>query len=208
MRQKSYLYTLLAAFLLTGNLLQAQEGEMKATISYAPAMPVGSFSDHINKTSLNGWNVNLQYGISDKFSIGGGAGFNDFYKKYPRQVYKTGEGSDISAVLTNSVQVIPVTVNARYHFMPESKVQPYAGINIGANIILYEQLLGEYSNDSKSAVGFTGSPVAGVFIPFSKTGLTGIDFGAAYNYMPFKYGDINGLDNLSLRLGISFPLRN
>lgn len=199
---------MLTVGLLTGSLLQAQEGEMKAIISYSPAIPLGSFTDHIDKVSLNGWNVNLQYGISDKFSIGGGIGFNDFYKKYPRQVYKTVEGSDISAVLTNAVQVIPITVNARYHFMPESRVQPYAGLNVGASIIMYDQLLGEYSNNNKSAVGFTGSPGAGVFIPFSRTGLAGIDFGAAYNFMPFKYGDINGLDNLSLRLGISFPLRN
>src|SRR5690606_31898677 len=103
----------------------AQQGKAIMNINYSVNTPAGSFkSDVVGKTSLRGWNASVLYGLSNNFSLGAQAGFNDFSEKYPRKVYDTKDGA-ISAVLTNSVQTIPIQVKAKYNFLPGAVVQPY-----------------------------------------------------------------------------------
>src|SRR4051812_6290532 len=78
----------------------AQKGVLQMNINYATAFPTGSFKNEISSNSFRGWNANVMYGINDKISVGVGAAFQDFYKKYPRATYKTTDGGEISAVVT------------------------------------------------------------------------------------------------------------
>src|SRR5438067_5072290 len=117
---------------------QAQERELQLDINYAIGIPSSSFkTDAVDKTSFRGWTANAMYNLSDKISIGLGIGYQDFYQKYPRAVYKTAEGGEVSAVITNSIQTIPVLAQVQYRFLPNGMVQPYVGVGAGANFVTF-----------------------------------------------------------------------
>lgn len=187
--------------------VQAQKGLTKLDLSYNIALPTGDFKNTaVSNTSYRGFQASVLYGINYKLSIGLGTGFQDFYQKYPRRVYKLSDGSDASAVLTNSVQIIPVLATAKYSFTPEAAVQPYAALGLGGNLITYHQLLGEFGNQ-QAKVGFAARPEAGLYVPFKKDGVSGFTLGASYNIMPFKELGGSNLNNLGLHAGVSIPLR-
>lgn len=184
---------------------QAQQGVTKLNIGYNIASPLGSFKDEVGKTSFRGWTANVLYGVTDKISVGLGTGYQDFYEKHPRSTYKLVEGGDVSAVVSNSIQVVPILATGQYNFIPNGVVQPYAGVGVGGNIVFYRQFLGEFSN-SKTKFGFAVRPEAGVYIPFGKNSRTGITVNANYNYMPFDYNGVKQLSNWGGGVGVKFPI--
>jgi outer membrane protein W len=186
---------------------KSQERELQLDVNYAIGIPAGSFkSDLVDKTSARGWTANLMYNATNKLSVGLGFGFQDFYQKYPRAVYKLEEGGEVSAVLTNSIQTIPLLAQVQYRFLPGKTVQPYVGIGVGGNMIVYDQYLGEFEN-SKSSFKFAARPEAGVFIPFRREGPAGLHVFGAYNYMPYNTNGIDNLNNWGAGIGVKFPIR-
>ena len=184
----------------------AQQQKLTMNINYGINTPTGNFkSDLVNKTSFSGWNANILYGVTDKLSLGIEAGFADYYQKFPRQLYNT-KGGTISAVLTNSIQTVPLMIKGRFNLAPSSVVQPYVGVGAGGNFVSYNQYLGEFAS-SKSGIYFAASPEAGFMIPFSKHGASAFTAGAKYNFMPFTYGDAKNLNNWGVYAGIKFPLK-
>lgn len=206
---KRSVFILFATVLSAGiiSTASAQQGITMININYSVNTPSGSFkSDVASKTSLRGWNLSVLYGLSNKFSIGAQAGFNDFSEKFPRTVYDT-KGGAISAVLSNSVQTIPIQVKAKYSFIPNAPVQPYVAAGIGGNIATYNQYIGEFSNIGTTKFGFAATPEAGVSIPFGKNSVSGITLGANYNYMPFSYQGVKNFNNWGVFAGIKFSLK-
>lgn len=186
---------------------RAQERGLQLDINYGIGIPGKSFKeDAVDKTSFRGYTANLMYNITDKISVGVGTGFQDFYQKYPRAVYKLEEGGEVSAVLTNSIQTIPILARVQYQFMPGKTIQPYVGVGVGGNMIVFDQYLGEFDN-STSDFKFTARPEAGLFIPFRKNGPAGINIFGAYNYMPYKTNGVDDLSNWGAGVGIKFPIR-
>ena len=184
----------------------AQQQKLTMNINYAVNTPVGSFkSDLVNKASFRGWNANILYGVTEKLSLGLEAGFNDYYQKYPRQVYDI-KGGTISAVLTNSIQTVPLMIKGRFNLASSGIVQPYIGVGAGGNFVSYNQYLGEFAS-GKSGIYFAASPEAGIMIPFSKHGASAFTAGAKYNFMPYTYGDAKNLNNWGVYAGIKFPLK-
>jgi opacity protein-like surface antigen len=186
---------------------KSQERELQLDINYAIGIPAGSFkSDLVDKTSSRGWTANIMYNATNKVAVGLGFGFQDFYQKFPRAVYKLEEGGEVSAVLTNSIQTIPVLAQVQYRFLPGKAVQPYVGLGLGGNIIVYDQWLGEFEN-SKSSFKFAARPEAGLFIPFRPQGPAGIHLFGAYNYMPYNKDGVDNLNNWGAGIGVKFPIR-
>ncbi|GAA4745219.1 outer membrane beta-barrel protein [Flavisolibacter ginsenosidimutans] len=204
--KKSKIIFLSVLGLFATSLVQAQKGETKLDISYNVAVPAGSFKSLVPSTSYRGFQGSVLYGVSDKLSVGFGTGFQDFYQKNSRQTYKFSDGSDVSAVLTYSIQTIPVLAQAKYSFTPGAAVQPYAALGVGGNVIAYNQLLGEFGGQ-QTKFSFAARPEAGLFVPFKKGGESGFTLGASYNVMPFNQDDFKNLNNLGVHAGISVPLR-
>lgn len=187
----------------------AQQGELRLTASYSIAIPMGSFKDNVvSKTSFRGADVNILYGITPQLSVGLTTGYQDFYEKYPRQVYKLEDGSDISAVISNSVQQIPLLATARYDFTTTGMIRPYALAGVGGQVILNRQFLGEYTNDNTNKISFAARPEVGIYIPFGKESHTGINLGAYYNYISYNKGGTDNMNSVGIKLGIGFPMRN
>ncbi|MGZ5287086.1 MAG: hypothetical protein ACXWV0_05040 [Flavisolibacter sp.] len=187
---------------------QAQlKGETKFNIRYNVGVPAGSFKEQLSETSFRGLNGSILYGLTDKLSIGFATGFQDFYQKTPRQLYKLEDGSDLSAVRTHSIQSIPLLVQTKYQFSQGKAIQPYVALAAGGNIISYADMLGEFVNEQDAAFGFVARPEAGVLIPFGKTKSSGITLGATYNFMPFKAGAFTNMNHIGLHAGVSIPMR-
>ena len=206
MKTSYKIIAVLMAGLFMASMAQAQEGRLTLNLNYSVNTPVGDFKDFVNKTSYRNWAGSLLYNINDKLAVGLGTGFQDFYQKYPRQVYKLADGSDISAVVSNSVQAVPLLAQVQYNFTPNATIQPYVSVGVGGNMILYRQYIGEFGN-SKNKFGFAARPEAGVYIPFRKGGPSGITLRADYNYMPVEYNDLKGMDNWGAGIGVKFPLQ-
>lgn len=195
----------LFVFILSFSSLQAQKGKTSVGFDYTVALPMGTFKDHVSATSFRGVQASVLYGISNGFSIGFGTGFQDFYQKNPRQLYKLSDGSDISAVVTHSIQTIPLLAEAKYQFAYGAAVQPYVALGVGGNLISYSQLLGEFGG-VQTKFGFAARPEAGLAVPFRKNGTAGLTLGASYNIMPFNMDDFNDLNHLGLHAGVRLPL--
>jgi len=195
-----------ALFLVTAAQAQ-KKGEAKLDLQYNVALPMGSFKEIISETSARGMKASILFGITNQLSIGLGTGFQDFYQKNPRQLYKFDDGSDLSAVRTYSIQTIPILAQAKYQFTPGAAVQPYAALGVGGNLVTFNDMLGEFSLEQKSKFGFAARPEAGIYIPFRKGGETGFTLGASYNIMPFETSDFSNLNNLGIHAGVSIPLK-
>jgi len=199
----------LVACLAVNSAYAQQDGVLKLRLDYAPGIPLGSFkTDVVNQTAWRGYSGDLMYYINDRWAVGGATGFHDFYQQYPRQVYKGADGSDVSAVLTNSIQTVPILAKGQFSFVGGTHtVKPYVALGVGGNFITYRQFVGEYDS-GKDAFGFAASPELGVNIAFGPwPSSAGINIGAAYNYMPFNYAGINNLNNLAVKLGVNIPFR-
>lgn len=186
-----------------------QKGILKLDLSYNYSLPLGSFkNDIISNASPRGASGAFMYGINNKWSAGIQIGYQDFYQKYPRDLYKTNDNEVTSAVLTNSIQQIPLL--AKGVFKPlggtQSFVQPYISAGAGISMIDFKQYLGEFGNSSTSG-SFTAQGGVGVMVPFSKGGASGFSVGADYNYVSYKKFDYGNMNNLSFHAGVHFPLR-
>lgn len=186
---------------------KAQERVLQLDVNYSIGIPGSTFkSGAVEKTSTRGWTANLMYNVTNNISLGAGFGFQDFYQKFPRAVYKLEEGGEVSAVMTNSIQTIPILAQVQYRFLPGKAIQPYVGLGVGGNMVVYDQYLGEFEN-SKSDFKFAARPEVGLFIPFRPQGPAGIHLFGAYNYMPYKEMGVDNLSNWGAGLGVKFPLR-
>ncbi len=200
--------SILFLILFSAFAAQAQlKGETKFNIRYNVGLPTGSFKEQLSENSFRGLNGSILYGLSDQLSIGFATGFQDFYQKTPRQLYKLEDGSDISAVRTHSIQSIPLLVQTKYQFSQGKAIQPYVALAAGGNIISYADLLGEFVSEQDAKFGFVARPEAGVLIPFGKTKASGITLGASYNIMPFKTGSFNNMNHIGVHAGVSIPMR-
>lgn len=186
---------------------QAQERELQLDINYGIGIPSSSFkTDAVDKTSFRGWTANAMYNINNTISVGLGVGYQDFYQKYPRAVYKMAQGQEISAVISNSIQILPILAQVQYRFMPHSMIEPYIGVGAGANFVTFDQYLGEFGS-STSDVKFAVRPEVGLFVPFRKDGPAGIHLFGDYNYLPYKMNGVDNLSNWGAGIGVKFPIR-
>lgn len=187
--------------------VHAQQGEVKMNFNYGISFPTGSFHQFIKNTSFNGFEGSFLYGVNKNVSLGLASGYNEFYQKYPRQIYKTAGGDAISAVVSNSIQTIPLLLKANYNFSPEKRIQPYAGIAAGGAFTFYQKLLGEFGS-TQNQFKFETQPELGIYMPFNKHSEAGITLSAVYTIIPYNYGGVSNLNSAGIKLGISFPTKN
>ncbi len=182
--------------LCMGFTAHAQQSKLSLNLNYNYSFPVSHFnSDLVSDASPRGFTGNLMYQLSPELSVGLGIAYQDYYQKYGRKNYKLGQSQEVSAVLSNSIQIVPVM--ARIEFEPlgasASRVQPYISLAAGANFVNYDQYLGQFGSGNTST-GFRGVAGLGVKVPLGKTSRWGIDVGGSYDYAPytkFGYKDLN-----------------
>ena len=197
------------AFLLlaVGTAGQAQyHNDLQFNVNYNVNIPSGSFRNFITNPAYKGFTAGLAYPITSQLRVGLSVGYNDYYQKYPRQVYSEGAGSDISAVVSNSVQQMPLLATVDYTLLKKGFIRPYIGAGAGVNFVSFDQYLGEFDNPQSSAhLAVRGE--AGILIPLSSYSATAIRIGGSYNYAPYNKDGISDLNNWGIHAGVSIPIR-
>jgi hypothetical protein len=184
----------------------SQQGSKTMTLSYTVGIPTGNLKSSIDKPSFRGFEAAYLYQATDQLALGLQVGYQDFYQKYPRQVFSEA-GYDLSAVITNSVQTIPVMVKESYGLSPQKAIQPFVSLAAGGNVISYEKYYGEFV-DSKTKFGFAAQPEAGIHIPFGSGKQSGFHVAAGYNFMPFTFNEVKGLSHIVLKAGVRFSVND
>lgn len=174
---------------------------------YSVSLPVGGFKDYIPSTSFRGWNASVGYRINQKVALGLTTGFQDFYEKFDRQFFKDEEGRDISAVVSHSLQTIPLLATVHYTLSDQQRLQPYVAIGAGANLVIRSRYLGQFA-DNDNKFKFAARPEVGLFIPLKKESEAGLNIAGAFNYMPYnRKGAPENLNSFGILIGAKFPLR-
>ncbi|MEP7230398.1 MAG: outer membrane beta-barrel protein [Ginsengibacter sp.] len=200
---KTVLFTI-STFMLLSLAASAQKGALQMNLNYNYGIPSGSFnSDLVSNSSPRGARGSIMYSFTDRLSAGIESGYQDYYQKYPRDLYHLPNSQDVSAVLTNSIQNTPFLLKARYSLLPNAPVKPYVSVGAGANMINFKQYLGEFGS-AHSNVGFLAQGGLGVIIPFRKNGSSGINIGASYEYAPYKKNGYDNLNTIDLQAGVVF----
>ncbi|HUZ58396.1 MAG TPA: outer membrane beta-barrel protein [Hanamia sp.] len=185
----------------------AQKGTFKLDLNYNYSLPISGFkSDLISDNSPRGFMGGLMYSFNDKLSAGLGFGFQDYYQKYPRALYPISKSQEVSAVLSNSIQTTPVILEAKYFPLSASFLKPYVSVGAGANIIDFNQYLGEFGS-GQTSVGFRAQGGLGVMIPFTKFSSSGINVGATYDYASYHKFGYNDLSSVNFQAGVTINLK-
>ena len=185
----------------------AQKGTFKLDLNYNYSLPISGFkSDLISDNSPRGFMGGLMYSFNDKLSAGLGFGFQDYYQKYPRALYPISKSQEVSAVLSNSIQTTPVILEAKYFPLSAPFLKPYVSVGAGANIIDFNQYLGEFGS-GQTSVGFRAQGGLGVMIPFTKFSSSGINVGATYDYASYHKFGYNDLSSVNFQAGVTINLK-
>jgi hypothetical protein len=192
------------------NYASAQaDGKVKMKLNYNVGLPVGDFKENfISNPSFNGASGEIFYSINPTVALGVNIGYQSYYQKYGRQTYKTGDNETISAVLSNTVEIMPVMLNGTFTPLANStsKVQPYVSVGAGLNLINYRQYYGEFS-DGNASTSFGAQAGAGFMVPFGKTRTNSFQLGATYNHTPYNANELKSLNSIGVQAGIVFPLK-
>ena len=205
MKSLSKFVIVIAALLFATSSLKAQNtGGVEINVNYNVALPTGGLKDYVTRPSFRGFAGSLDYAIDNQWRVGLGFGFNDFYQKYPRQVYNNSDGA-ISAVISNSIQQVPIMAHVNYTITKTGIIRPYIGAGAGINLISFDQYLGEFDDPSSKAKAIVQGE-AGVFIPLSRYSSTAVKIGGTYNFAPFNEYGTKNLNSWGIQAGIRFPL--
>lgn len=206
---KFFKFSILCLLIISGLNTNAQKGILKMDLNYSYAFPLGSFkNDVVTNNSPRGVTGNFLYGINNNLSVGLDLGFQDFYQKYPRDLYQTGDHEVTSAVLSNSIQIIPVLAKAEVYPLGSKRsfIQPYISAGAGLAVTGFTQYLGEFGGTDNSA-GLMLQGGAGFKIPLSASGTSGFNIGADYNMVNYKKNGFDNFNNLNIKAGLYFPIR-
>ncbi len=184
------------------------QDKLKMEIGYNIGVPLGSFkSNYISNTSFRGVTGEISYAINPKFSLGLNAGYQSYYQKYERQLYKTGVNETTSAVVTNTMEVLPLMIGGTYFPKGGSAtVQPYLSAGAGVNLVNYSKYFGQFA-DNPASIPIAAQAGAGVVIPLGKYNQSGIKLGATYNFAAYNKNNISNISTVGAQAGVVFALR-
>lgn len=203
---------LVAGFVNAQDNVPLLKGETKINLLYSAGLPMGDFKNNfIERTSTLGARLEIMHFVSEKIAVGGGVGYQDFYEKKPRTVFRQGDGSDLSAVISNSLQVVPLQAQLQYYPTAgngkSSFLFPFVQGGAGVNMITYKQFVGSLTNASEMVFRPAFHVGGGVRVPFGKERQNAFVAGAHYYAMSFNQLGVANANQLQLQAGIQLKLK-
>ena len=190
----------------------ADKGETKVSLQYQFGLPMGGFkANAIENASPRGFTLDITHFLSNKVAIGAGFGWQDYHQKYPRSLYPQGDGSMVSAVISNSIQTMPVLARVQYYptaHKEGAKVLPFISGGAGVNLVSFEQLFGSLGNVNDFSLHFAAQAGGGIRVPFGKAKTNSFLLTSHYSIMPYSKFGLNGLNQLQFGAGIQLRLKD
>jgi len=181
------------------------------TISWAVSLPIGDFSNFINKLSFGGGSFAGRYFVKKGLALGFEFGWNNYYQEYPRETYYGSDGLAITGIHYMYAFIIPWEAGAYYYFIPSGIADPYVGLSLGGDYMEEHILIQEY-DIYKTQWGFIMSPEAGVLFKFGRYSHWGANISAKYwfNTNSFSFTGNKTYDlmqGLNFNIGLCYLLR-
>ncbi len=207
-----YIYLALV-FVFTSSVVygQYERGVKKINLWYNYAMPMGDFkNNYIGESSTRAASVELLWHLNPQLQLGLGGGVVNFYEKFPRQTFKLADGSDISAVMANNVQSVPVLATVVYSPLNNVEEIPLLSpfLQFGAGIAMnqFQRYLGEFTNENLRKTQFAAKAGAGVKFSFGRYKQHGVLAGAHYNFTGFELPQAKNLQYITGGIGLQFAI--
>ena len=191
---------------------QAQRGQKALNVWYNYAMPFGDLKNYFSPNgSPRAATVEMMWHLNPALQLGISGGFVNFYEKRPRTVYTLENGSEVSAVLSDNIQVIPIMLSGVYYPMASGQgevktIQPFVQLGAGVALLDHQRYLGQFTSASMSKGRFGAKAGAGLKVPFGSFKQHGILAGVHYNYTGFNSLNVKSLNYLTGGIGVSFGL--
>ncbi len=210
---KKIIAVMLFAFISLTTNLQAQTKKQYYDLGWDVAMPMGSFSDYISKTSLRGGFFSGNVFLTDAFSLGFKFGYNSFSENVPSQTYYINNGANnvtaITAASYNYIVSAPVQVGGYYHFVTNGQIEPYIGLGLGVNYLTEETLMQDL-DDADSQWAFILNPEVGIRYQFADSPFA-LKLRAGYNMNFNKYEvwqqEYTNFQTLNVGLSLSWTIQ-
>ncbi|MBQ7818252.1 MAG: outer membrane beta-barrel protein [Bacteroidales bacterium] len=156
-----------------------------------------------------GWGMAFDggYYITDNVGVGVFLTYSTNNEYIEKQTLALSETSALTTDQQHSMFQLPFGVSARYRFIPEAIATPYFSLKLGAE---YSKISTYYNSfvSTDEAWGFYLCPEFGTTIYFTSSHTVGLHMSIYYAYATNKSSvmvyDVNGLNNLGFRLGLSF----
>ena len=210
MKRFAIVLSILFSILVTTDSSAQANNKWKMQLGYNVSAPLGSFkNDYMSNTSFRGGVGEISYTVNPKISVGLASGYQDYYQKYGREVYHTQGNELVSAVISNSMQVVPVLLKGTFSPLGNgtSFIKPYVSAGAGLNLVNYKQYLGEFPTSNASGV-FAAQAGLGVLVPFNKNNTeTGFKLGGTYNYAAYNKNGLSNLNSVGVNAGVVFNLK-
>ncbi len=182
-----------------------REGRADFSAHWLLGTPVGN--DFVK--NFTGWGANFEghYYASNRIAIGLFVSWTTYMKYYPRATYTLTNGDgDITMDKYQTIFELPFGVSSKFHFTPTSGiVDPYFGLKIGANYSKQRRYYNIFEDYAENW-GFVVQPEVGVTISPMESRSVALNVSVFYSYSTNKndYFDINGLNDLGIRIGLNF----
>lgn len=174
------------------------------TLSYEPATPLGEMRDFIGKTSFRGLSASGNWFLGKKITLGATIQWTGFYEKVDRETFEI-EGSAITSTVWKEFYILPLYVNAKYHFLEEGMFLPYAGLSAGASYIEQLAQVGTFEF-TEIHWRFGLAPEVGTLIPMGIEKSWGLNVMLRYQMAFYNEFDINLLQYLNYSFGVYWKL--
>ena len=194
--------TYLGVFSQEDDYINAPDGFF--SLNFNPSFPTGTLKENINESSFRGFMFEGKKFINKNFALGGSLSWTGFYELKDRATYYF-DGGAITGNVANYYYNFPILVNASYYFLPENVIKPYVGFNAGTVYSKLEKYVGTIAL-SDISWQFHVAPELGVFIPFGKDALAGVQIAGKYNYITYQKYKYNGIQYFQLSVGLAWIL--
>jgi opacity protein-like surface antigen len=211
---KTFIITaLLMLFCLSSDTVRAQANPdgRQFSIFYSYGIPSGSFSKElISEGSPRGVGFELTWKLSKQWRLGPSFGFQDFHQKGDRELLKPDPATDISAVVSNSIQIYPVMAKAIYLPMAEkeARLQPFLSAGVGGAMVSNRQLWGMF--DVINSTNFSVAMAAGAGLQYAlgSSQKTSLFASANYQFVPYRRYEVSNLNSINIQAGVRLRLNN
>ena len=167
---------------------QSYGNDMKQiySINWQTNVPVGSSRDFISNATVEGFNINWAYFVTNNLAVGLDLSYNNYHQKFSQRVYRPNENTAINAAQYRYTQVFPIKAQAKWFFTPNNYfIKAYAGLGIGAMSAGQHIVIQDFDAWDNNW-GFLMSPEVGVLIPFGCDNNWGANITAGYNWSTNK----------------------
>lgn len=156
----------------------------------------------INTFSVKGFQVGYRERINDQFYVGVDFNSSTLSQHDPRQTYHTSTG-DLTAEFFKYVVTYNATLAGEYYFSPEKRLNPFAGLGIGANYNSYSMFYNVFTPKDNSW-GVVFRPQAGVLYKLGREQSWGVIAAVHYDYSTARsdYFGYSGFTTLGFRIGV------